>query len=140
MERIHGNETIPPNFPQEEYEKEAEVRFDPKIVKESNKRYRSWSKEKIEQLKAHAESILRRLALLKEKPVDTSEVMALIRDYHMYIENYYHVTQEIFMGLAELYIIDPSFTEYFEKFDVGLADYVSRAIQYYCNTEFKELN
>lgn len=127
-------------FSQEKLAHEAEIRFDQKTVRESNRRYKSWSKEKIEELKKEMKTIAMKIAELKDRPVSDREVQELVRDYHRHMENYYHVTQEIFIGLAELYSIDPTFADYFEKISIGLTDFLSQAMQYYCNTEFKELS
>src|SRR5690349_8058646 len=123
-------------FPQEELAQEAEIRYDPQVVRESQRRYKSWSKEKLAQIQAEASRILTKLATLMDRPIEDAEVQELIRDYHKYMENYYHVKLEIFLGLAEGYVTDERFGAYFEKVAVGLADYISRAMQYYCNTEF----
>ncbi|MCC7304069.1 TipAS antibiotic-recognition domain-containing protein [bacterium] len=126
-------------FSQEEYGEEAKIRFDPKIVKESQRRYNSWSKEKFAQIQAEAKRILEKLATIMERPISDREVQTLVREYHTYMENYYHVTSDIFMGLAEIYTTDDRFTAYFEKVKMGLADYLARAMQHYCNAEFKEI-
>lgn len=127
------------SYPQEQYAKEAEIRFDPQIVKESNKRYKSWSKEKLNSILEEGKRIVSRIMELMDRPVTDPEVQQLVRDYHKYMENYFHQTQQSFDGLAELYVIDEQFTAYYEKIKHGLAEYLSQAMHHYCNTEFKEL-
>ena len=126
-------------FSQEDFTQEAEIRFDPQTVRESNQQYKNWSKEKIAEIQKEGAEILAKMSEMMHKPVTDAEIQALVRDYHSYMEHYYHVKREIFDGLAELYMIDERFTAFFEKIKAGLADYLSQAMHHYCNTEFKEL-
>ena len=118
---------------------DAIKRFDQKVVAESKEKLQRLSQERLGAIKKEGEEIARALALLMPMPVESEQVQTLIRRHHQNIENFYHVTKELYQGLGELYVIDPDFTAFYNQFAAGLADYLSQAISYYCNTEFKEI-
>jgi hypothetical protein len=126
-------------FNQESFQAEVEQLYDPKIVQESRKRVARMTEEKLAAIKQEGESILRELAALRELGPEHPEVQRLIYRHHRNMENFYHVTKEIYQGLAEMYVLDPRFVAYFDQFVRGMADFLSQAMSFYSNTEFKEI-
>jgi hypothetical protein len=43
------------------------------------------------------------------------------------------VKPDMYGGLGKLYVEDPRFMAYFEKYRAGLADYLAQAIEFYCD-------
>jgi hypothetical protein len=122
-----------------QYDTEVEELYPRKVVEESRKRMARMTEEQLQAIKEEGESIMRALAELIHLGPRHPEVQLLINRYQRNLEHYYHVTKEIFSGLGELYVMDPRFTSYFERFAQGLADFLSQAMSYYANTEFKEI-
>ena len=114
------------------YAEEARQRWDPKLVDETNVKVKKWSKEKWAAVNKELDGILLQLASLMGTPVRDKRVQALVARHHAYLNNFYEVKPNMYRGLGKLYIEDPRFTAYFEKYRAGLAAYLSEAIEYYC--------
>ena len=60
---------------------------------------------------------------------DSPEAMALAEEHRQLITRwFYECSYEIHTGLADMYVADPRFTEYFERIRPGMAAYLSEAI------------
>lgn len=118
---------------------EAAERFNPDLVRTSQEHMRSWSKEKLQALKEEGEQIAQELAAVMQLGIESPAVQNLIKRHHALIENYYHVTKEIYQGLGDLYGLDEEFAAFYEKYAIGLADFIRHAIGYYTSHEFKEI-
>ena len=65
---------------------------------------------------------------------DSAEAQALVIELQDYItENYYTCTKEILAGLGLMYIADERFKNNIDKYAVGTAEFVSKAIKFYCS-------
>ncbi|MFA9424548.1 MAG: TipAS antibiotic-recognition domain-containing protein, partial [Sedimentibacter sp.] len=61
------------------------------------------------------------------------KVQQLVVDWQNYItKNFYQCTNEILSGLGKMYICDSRFTENIDRYGEGLAEFIDKAIQYYC--------
>ncbi len=118
----------------EAYAEEARRRWDPKLVDESNARVKKWSREKWAVVNKDLDEILKQLAGLMGSPVADPEVQSLIVRHHAYLNNFYEVKPEMYRGLGRLYIEDPRFHAYFGKYRAGLAEYLQKAIDAYCDS------
>ncbi len=117
----------------EAYAEEARQRWDPKLVDKTNARVKKWSKEKWARVNKELDEIMRQLATLVGTPVEDRKVQALVARHHAYLNNFYEVKPGMYRGLGKLYIEDPRFRAYFEKYRPGLADYLAQAIDFYCD-------
>ncbi len=123
----------------EAYAEEARERWDPKLVNETNARVKKWPKAKWVEVNKELDEILRQLTTLMGTPVEDRKVQALVARHHAYMNNFYEVKPNMYRGLGKLYIEDPRFHAYFEKYRAGLADYLHEAIDYYSdNTSNKK--
>jgi hypothetical protein len=55
--------------------------------------------------------------------------------HHAYLNNFYEVKPNMYRSLGKMYIEDPRFRSYFEKYRTGLAGYLAEAIKFYCNNK-----
>ncbi len=115
------------------YAEEARRRWDPKLVDNANANVKKWSKEKWKAVNAELDEILRQLAALMGTPVEDRKVQALVTRHYAYLNNFYEVKPNMYRGLGKLYVEDPRFRAYFEKYRAGLADYLNEAIDRYCD-------
>ena len=115
------------------YKREAREMFDPQLVEESEKRARKMSKEAWEVLKAEGEAVNQALAGMIDRGPADSEVQALIARHHATIESFYHATAEIYRGLGSLYAEHPEFRAYYEKYALGLPEFMQQAMTYYAD-------
>jgi DNA-binding transcriptional MerR regulator len=116
----------------EAYAEEAKERWGPKLVNETNARVKKWSKQKWAEVNKELDDILRQLAALMGTPVGNPKVQALVARHRAYLNNFYEVKPNIYRGLGKLYVEDPRFRAYFDKYRAGLAEYLHTAIEFYC--------
>ena len=65
---------------------------------------------------------------------DSNEAQALVKGLQDYItDNYYTCTNEILVGLGQMYVTDERFKTNIDKNGNGTAEFVSKAIEYYTN-------
>ncbi len=53
--------------------------------------------------------------------------------HHKGIEVFYDCSYEMYRGLGDMYVADPRFSAYYDKFRPGLAKWMQKAINYYCD-------
>ena len=116
----------------DQYADEAKARWgDTDAYKESLKRFKSYSKEDIaaaQKAMDDATTIVM-LAMQKGLPADSADAMAGAEAHRNSITDWwYPCGYEMHVGLAEMYISDPRFTENYEKLAVGFAQYMHDAI------------
>ena len=117
----------------ESYEREVRERYDPELVRESNRRVRNLSKSQWKALKEEGDEVTRALAELVDNAPDDAQVQALIARHCATIEQYYPVTADICCGLAHLYVENPEFTAFYDKYRPGLASFMQAAMTYYAD-------
>jgi DNA-binding transcriptional MerR regulator len=117
---------------QKEYEEEARRRWGDKEVKESQKRWGSYSDEKKRQIMAEGKAIY--LDLVKAMPSGPGSPQAQdgIARWHQNLRYFYEPTTEILLGLAEGYNTDPEFSAFFNRIHPDLANFMRQAVQIYC--------
>lgn len=121
------------HFDHAQYEDEARERWgDTAAYKESMRRTRQYSKADWTKIKAEGEAVTQRLADLMtagRKP-DDAEVMAAAEQHRLHIDRwFYPLSHQAHVGLGDLYVSDPRFTEYYEKRAPGLAAFAAAAIR-----------
>ena len=62
------------------------------------------------------------------------EVLALIVRHYEYLRYFYEPDLEMYRGLGQMYVDDPRFTAYYEKFVPGLAVFMREAIGEFCKS------
>ena len=64
---------------------------------------------------------------------DSDDAQALVKELQTYItENYYTCTNQILAGLGQMYIADERLKTNIDKNGDGTAEFVSKAIEIYC--------
>ena len=90
--------------------------------KRNNSNYRLYSEEDVAKL-------------MDRNPAD-DEVQILVQKWRDYISNnFYNCTIEIFRGLALMYVADERFTNNIDKYGQGLAQFLSDAMNIYCDNK-----
>ena len=117
---------------QAQYEEEAARRWDEKTVRESNRRWKSYSIEKKAQIKAEGEAIYRDLLAKMDKGYASAEVQAVIARWHAHLRYFYEPSLETLAGLADLYNDDPNFRANYEKLHPDMPGFMRKAILHYC--------
>jgi len=116
---------------QAEYEKEALQKYDPEIVKESNKRYKGYSDDEKRRIGEEGNQVY--LDLLNAMPdgADSDKVQAIIQRWRDHMNYFWTPDLDQLLGLAELYNVDPRFKENFDKISPDLAEFMKEAVKVY---------
>jgi hypothetical protein len=101
--------------------------------KQSMERVKHWTKADYEKIKEKTQALTQKLADAMDLDISSPEVQELIRQHHAGIEYFYRCSLEMYRGLGQMYVSDPRFTAYYDKFKPGLAKWLQDAINYFCN-------
>ncbi|MFA7285610.1 MAG: MerR family transcriptional regulator [Candidatus Paceibacterota bacterium] len=113
----------------EELANEAKERWGhTSAYKESEQKMRSMTKEGMDQIKKEGDEIARKASLLIDRDVRDKEVQEVIAIHYKHLSNFYTPNPEMYRGLAEMYISDTRFTQYFENYKKGLAKFMHDAM------------
>lgn len=118
----------------EEYRKEAKERWGhTEAWRQSEQRTKGWTKEDHARVQAEGGAILEEIVKNMDKGMKSAEVQTQIPKYREHLSTYYDISVEMFRGLGNMYSDDPRFAAYYEKIHPGLAQFMTRAINYYCD-------
>lgn len=128
--------------------------FDDTEIETMKNQYSEEARKKYGKTKAYKESVIKTsnydkgdwnkineegneiyIAIFKnmDKGIESKEIQKYVENWRNHItKNFYNCTLEIFEGLADLYIEDERFTKNIDKFGKGLAEFLSKAMKYYC--------
>ena len=115
-----------------DYNNEAKERWgNTEAYAEFSKKTKDYSKERFADINSGLENIFRDFAehMKRGATPESSEAQALVKKLQNYItENYYTCTDEILVGLGQMYVADERFKNNIDKYADGTAEYVSKAI------------
>ncbi len=119
-----------------QYEVEAKERFGKTdAYKEHEQKTASYSKGKWQQVNDGLNDVLAKFAdcFQSGQAPNADDAQALVKELQSYItENYYSCGNEILKGLGQMYVADERFRENIDKHAVGTAQFISEAIEIYC--------
>ena len=117
------------------FEKEVKERWgNTEAYAEFSEKTKDYSKERFAGINAGLEDIFRDFAELMQSGAEPSsnEAQALVKKLQDYItENYYTCTDEILVGLGQMYRSDERFKSNIDKYADGTAEYAFKAIAIY---------
>lgn len=117
---------------QKAYEAEAMEKYDPELVKQSQRRWKSYTQEEKEAIKAQGGAIFQAIADHMDEGSDSPEVQAQVAEYHRHIHtNFYDCNYEVIAGLGQMYVEDPRFRQTFEAIDPHLPEFLRDAFAHY---------
>lgn len=116
----------------ERYDREAKEKYGD-MYEISQKRVRQMTKGQWKTIGVEGEDITKSMAKRIGTDPAGAEVQALIKRHHAWIENFYPCSQQMYIGLSNLYIENPEFTAHYERFAPGLALFMSAAMKVYAD-------
>ncbi len=124
---------------EEKYKEETEKRYGKSnAYKECNDKTGKYSKNDWENISKEADEIYKKLVGLMDRQLEDTEVQDLVDQWRNHIsKNYYNCTIDIFRGLALMYVADERFTKNIDKYKDGLAQFLSDAMNVYCDNHSK---
>jgi len=115
----------------ERYKRESREQYGVEVVEESERRAKNMSKAQWQAIKDEGEAVTQGLAHLMDRPVDDPEVQALIARHYKWVATFWTPDAEAYQGLGQLYTDNPEFRANYDKYRVGLADFLRDAMAYY---------
>ena len=119
-----------------QYEAEAKERWGKtEAYKQHTDKTKNYSKDKWQSVTDGLDSIFGEFAECMKggSTPDSEAAKALAEKLQKYItDNFYTCTNEILLGLGQMYVCDERFTQNIDKHGVGTAEFVNKAIIEYC--------
>jgi hypothetical protein len=91
------------------------------------------TKDDWEKVNADNEELLKKIVAVSEKGAASPEVQGLIGEHYNRLRIFYEPNIVMYRGLGEMYVADPRFSAYYEKYKVSLARFMKEAIDVYCD-------
>jgi len=120
---------------QEQYAREAEQKYDPAIVKESNRRFNSLSKAEKQLIFDEGNQVYADLLAAIPKGAASPEVQAIVERWRKHMDYFWTPKPEQLLFLAEMYTSDPRFKANFDKIDPRLAEFMKEAVGVYVKSK-----
>ena len=118
------------------YNEEVKKRWEnTEQYKEYSIKAKDYSKEKFLFLKEEMNNIFKgfSVCLKNDLLVSNNEVQLLVKELQDFITlNYYICSNDLLLQLGKMYITDERFKNSINQYYEGLANYVNRAIEFYC--------
>ena len=119
------------------YDFEVKQRFgNTYAYKEHAEKTANYTADKWQEVNNGLMSVFAKFAECKQNgyTADSDETQALVKELQNYItDNYYTCTNEILIGLGQMYVTDERFKNNIDKHTPGTAEYVSEAIKIFCS-------
>lgn len=117
---------------QKSYEKEAARRWGEGPVKESRRRWDSYTAQQKSRIKTEGEAIYRDLLTYVGQDPASEAVQHIIARWHQHIRYFYEPTTDTLLGLGQMYVEDPAFAAVYEKLHPDMPRFLQQAIEHYC--------
>jgi DNA-binding transcriptional MerR regulator len=119
--------------PEEEemYAREAEQMYDPETVRESNRKWKAYGKEKQQVILAEGKQIYVEMIAAMPKGADSAEAQALVERWRKNMDYFWTPNLDQLLGLANGYNDDPRFKANFDVMHPGLAAFMLEAVKVY---------
>ncbi len=119
-----------------QYEAEAKEKWGKtEAYKEHTEKTKDYSKDKWQSVTDGLDGIFGEFAecMKSGNAPDSEAAKALVEKLQKHItDNFYTCTNEILLGLGQMYVCDERFTQNIDKYDIGTAEFVNKAIIEYC--------
>lgn len=119
---------------QKEYRAEAVDKWGDDAVTASEERLRKLGKQGLQNLKDEATEINQRLASLMHLNPKDQRVQDAIKVHFNHLNAFRKIEKDEYGKLGVMYVEDPRFTAYYDKYASGLADFLNRSIQVFTKT------
>ena len=133
-QKIMDNKQIFSGFTPEEEEKyarEAEEMYDPETVRESNRKWKAYGKEKQQAILAESKDIYIEMIAAMPKGAGAPEVQDLVERWRAHMDYFWTPNLEQLLGLADGYVNDPRFRATYDAMDPKLAEFMNEAVKIY---------
>ena len=113
------------------YSAEAEQLYDPAIVRASQKKWKSYTKEEKQRIGEEGNAAYEAIVAAIPFGAESPQAQAGVELWRKHMDYFWTPNQEQMEGLTELYNSDPRFKANFDKIDPRLADFMREAVKVY---------
>ena len=129
MQNGNGHPAFADDPQQQEYQREAKRLYgNTDAWRQSQERTKHWTKADVERVKRDGQVFLQALAAGMDHAPGSAEAQGLMAQHRAGINTFYDCTDEIYAGLADLYVNDARFAAYYDTARPGLAAWVREAM------------
>ncbi len=118
---------------QEKYAAEAERMYDLETVRESNRKWKTYSPAKKDAILAEGKAIYMDMIAVMPKGADSREAQDIIKRWRKHMEYFWVPTLDQLLLLANGYNDDPRFKVNFDKIAPEFAEFFREAVHHYIN-------
>lgn len=119
---------------EKEYLPEVEQRWgDTDAYKQSKERTKHLTKEDYKRMMKDADGFMKKLASLIDKGPKDTEVQTMIGQHYESLRTFYDPSPELYRGLGQMYVEDPRFRAYYEKYDPRMPEFMRDSMALYCD-------
>jgi DNA-binding transcriptional MerR regulator len=133
-EKLMSQKGLFKGFSEKEQEKlaqEAEQKYDPATVRESNRKWKAYSKEKKDAILAEGNQIYTDMIAAMPKGASSAEVQALVERWRSHMDYFWTPNLDQLLGLASMYNDDPKFKANFDDMHPKLVEFMREAVTVY---------
>jgi DNA-binding transcriptional MerR regulator len=116
---------------QEEYARQAEQMYDPETVRESNRKWKSYSPEKKQSIMDEGKQIYLDMIAAMPKGADSPEVQTIVEHWRKHMDYFWTPNLDQLLALASMYGESPDFKANFDQMHPDLADFMRAAVKIY---------
>ena len=116
---------------QEKYALEAEQMYDPETVRESNRKWKSYSAAKKDSILDEGKAVYVDMIAAMPKGADSLVVQAIVQRWRDHMDYFWTPNLDQLLALAEGYNTDPRFKANFDKMHPQLAEFMREAVKVY---------
>lgn len=125
-------------IPENPYEDEARERWGHTDAwKQSQERAKKLTKEDWARIQKAGDDLMKEIVAAVEagKAPSDPEVLALIARHYDGLRTFYEPNLQMYRGLADMYVGDPRFAAYYDKYRPGLATFMRDAMHAYADSK-----
>jgi len=139
IQHLQGKKTMSPKNlfaafseeEQEEYAQKAEQMYDPKTVRESNRKWKSYSTEKKQAILDEGNQIYLDMIAAMPEGADSPEVQGIVERWRNHMDYFWTPNLDQLLGLATMYGQSPDFKANFDQMHPKLAEFMQEAVGVY---------
>lgn len=117
-----------------QYAEEAKQRWGhTDAYKQSAERVAKMTKADMDLIGKKNDELMRKIAESMANGSKNAATQELIAEHYEGLRNFYEPNPAMYRGLAEMYVSDNRFTDYYEKYAIGLAQFMREAMICYAD-------
>jgi DNA-binding transcriptional MerR regulator len=113
---------------QEEYARQAEQMYDPETVRESNRKWKSYSAQKKQAIMEEGKQVYLDMIAAMPKGAESPEVQAIVERWRVHMNYFWMPDLDQLLALASMYGQSPDFKANFDQMHPELADFMKEAV------------